>query len=205
MRSIVLLPAIIVSCTACDSLTGEAQDSFQRGLDLYFGYQYERAIAAFDQRQSQHVGANHLHVHLLESSPTPARALASAKRLETLVPDAGHLLHMPSHIYLRLGDYRRAVTVNQRAFAADKAYPAHHPAGTDAGLQTHTSEFLAAAASFTGQSAVARAANDNLFVLMRFGLWDEILSRSVPERLRPVGDPDRAYPCADRHRTSGRG
>jgi tetratricopeptide (TPR) repeat protein len=133
------------------------------------------------RRQPHHVGANHLHVHIVENSPTPARALSSARRLETLVPDAGHLLHMPSHIYLRLGDYRRAVAVNQRAFAADKTHPAHDTAGTDAGLQAHTSEFLAAAASFTGQSAVARAANDNAFVLMRFGLWNEILARPVPD------------------------
>ena len=55
------------------------------------------------ERHPRHVGANHLHVHLLENSPVPERAAASAERLETLVPDAGHLLHMPSHIYLRLG------------------------------------------------------------------------------------------------------
>ena len=144
-----------------------------------------RAVAALEdvlRRQPAHVGANHLYVHLIENSPSPQRALASAERLETLVPDAGHLLHMPSHIYLRLGDYRRAVAVNQRAIAADTQHPAHDHHGTDAGLQGHTSEFLSAAAGFTGQSAVARAANDNAFVLMRFGLWNEILSRPVPDR-----------------------
>jgi tetratricopeptide (TPR) repeat protein len=134
------------------------------------------------QRHPRHVGANHLHVHLVENSPVPERAAASAERLETLVPDAGHLLHMPSHIYLRLGDYRRAVAVNQRAFAADKTHPAHDTNSVDSVLQAHTSEFLAAAASFAGQSKVAREANDSLFVMMRFGRWDEILSRPVPAR-----------------------
>jgi tetratricopeptide (TPR) repeat protein len=152
---------------------GTPNPDTQRALELVEGVL---------ERHPQHVGANHLHVHLLENSPVPTRAAASAERLETLVPDVGHLLHMPSHIYLRLGDYRRAVAVNQKAFAADKSHPAHDANSVDAGLQAHTTEFLAAAAGFTGQSEVARQANDNLFVMMRFGRWEDILSRPVPAR-----------------------
>jgi len=152
---------------------GTASPDTQKALELVEGVL---------EQHPRHVGANHLHVHLVENSPVPERAAASAERLETLVPDAGHLLHMPSHIYLRLGDYRRAVAVNQRAFAADRAHPAHDSNSSDAGLQAHTSEFLAAAASFTGQSGVASEANDGLFVMMRFGRWDEILSRPIPAR-----------------------
>ena len=69
-------------------------------------------------------------------------------------PEAGHLLHMPSHIYLRLGDYHAAVLSNQRAFAADRE--AEKATGQFPAMGYHTREFLAAAAGMTGQGAVAR-------------------------------------------------
>jgi tetratricopeptide (TPR) repeat protein len=61
------------------------------------------------RRWPDHVGANHFYIHAMEASPFPDRALASARRLETLMPSAGHLLHMPAHIYYRTGDYAAAV------------------------------------------------------------------------------------------------
>ena len=74
------------------------------------------------RRDPGHVGANHLYIHAVEASPDPGRALPSAKRLETAAPAAGHLVHMPGHIYLRTGDFADTVLTNQRAVAADDAF-----------------------------------------------------------------------------------
>ncbi len=136
------------------------------------------AVEAVLARNPRHVGANHYHIHLLESSATPERALPSAHRLETLMPDAGHLLHMPSHIYMRIGDYRGAVTSNLQALAADRAYLGK--TGKEPPLAAHTREFLSAAASMTGQSSVAREADDNIFVRLRFRRWEDILQQPLP-------------------------
>ena len=57
------------------------------------------------RRNPNHIGANHYYIHTVEASRNPERALASAKRLETLVPAAGHLVHMPAHVYARTGDH----------------------------------------------------------------------------------------------------
>lgn len=73
-------------------------------------------------RDPQHIGANHYYVHALEESPYPERALLSADRLTQLLPEAGHLLHMPCHIYLLTGYYEKAVQTNTRAVQADKNY-----------------------------------------------------------------------------------
>jgi tetratricopeptide (TPR) repeat protein len=73
------------------------------------------------RRDPGHIGANHLYIHAVEASPNPERALPSALRLETAAPAAGHLVHMPGHIYLRTGDFTRTVTMNEKAVAADDA------------------------------------------------------------------------------------
>jgi len=145
----------------------------------------EEAIAAVQRAiavDPSHVGAHHYYIHLVEDSPDPRRALPSARLLEAFATGPGHLLHMPSHIYVRVGDYRAAVASSERAVAAD-----HGHAGSadprDGPLQAHAREFLSAAASMTGQYAVARRATNNLFVLLRFGRWDEVLA------FRPVADP----------------
>ena len=130
------------------------------------------------RRNPRHIGANHYHIHLLEAAD-PLRALASARRLDEIRPEAGHLLHMPSHVYLRLGDYHAAVLSNQRAFAADRA--AETATGQFPAMGYHTREFLAAAAGITGQGAVAREADDNPFVQLRFNRWDEVLQRPRPD------------------------
>jgi len=74
------------------------------------------------EQATNHPGANHLYIHILESSPEPARALPHADRLEGLMPKAGHIVHMPSHIYVRLGMYDEAIASNQRSLAADRYF-----------------------------------------------------------------------------------
>lgn len=74
------------------------------------------------RRNPLHVGANHFNIHIWEESPHPERALISANRLTTLLPDAGHILHMPAHIYILLGDYDAAIKTNKNAIAADRKY-----------------------------------------------------------------------------------
>lgn len=69
-----------------------------------------------------HPGANHLHIHLLEASLEPERALPSADRLEATMPIAGHVVHMPAHIYVRVGQYDKAIASNVRSQAVDKEF-----------------------------------------------------------------------------------
>ena len=135
-------------------------------------------VEAVLERSPRHLGANHYHIHLLESAE-PQRALSSARRLDEMRPEAGHLLHMPSHIYFRLGDYHAAVLSNQRAFAADRE--AEKATGQLPAMGYHTREFLAAAAGMTGQGTVAREADDSLFVQLRFNRWNDVLGRSRPD------------------------
>lgn len=69
-----------------------------------------------------HVGANHYYIHVMDGSPFPEKALRSAERLKTLLPNSGHLLHMPSHIYLLVGEYHQAALCSENALAADQQY-----------------------------------------------------------------------------------
>jgi hypothetical protein len=73
-------------------------------------------------RNPNHPGANHYYIHAVEGSPNPELALASAERLMTLVPGAGHLLHMPAHIYFQTGDYESLAITNQRGADVDRDY-----------------------------------------------------------------------------------
>jgi tetratricopeptide (TPR) repeat protein len=153
--------------------------------DGHAGDGTDEAIAAVQRAIAvapSHVGAHHYYIHLVEDSPDPGRALPSARLLDAFTTGPGHLLHMPSHIYVRVGDYRAAVASSERAVAADHA----HDGSADARyrpLQTHAREFLSAAASMTGQYAVAKRATNNLFVLLRFGRWDDVLA------FKPIADP----------------
>ncbi len=81
-----------------------------------------KVLEAVLRRHPNHPGANHYYVHAVEASPTPERALASATRLETLVPGAGHLVHMPTHIYIHTGHIGRVAELNVKAAAADERY-----------------------------------------------------------------------------------
>jgi tetratricopeptide (TPR) repeat protein len=78
----------------------------------------ERVLAS----NPNHTGANHLHIHLLEASQEPERALASADRLEATMPIVGHVVHMPAHIYVRVGQYNKAIDSNMRSVEADSKF-----------------------------------------------------------------------------------
>jgi tetratricopeptide (TPR) repeat protein len=157
-------------------------------------------------RNPNHVGANHYYIHAVEASLTPERALPSAERLETLVPGAGHLVHMPAHVYWRVGDYQRAYDVNVHAIHADESYLPDQPYAFayGAGYYPHNIHFLFAAAQMQGRSAAAIEAARKLisevsdeevqmvpplenfrpmalFALVRFGKWDEILQEPQPK------------------------
>jgi tetratricopeptide (TPR) repeat protein len=82
----------------------------------------ERAIESVLRRWPDHPGANHYYIHAVEASPAPERAIASAQRLMGITPALGHMVHMPGHIWLVLGDWETAANVNDRAVAVDRDY-----------------------------------------------------------------------------------
>jgi tetratricopeptide (TPR) repeat protein len=142
-------------------------------------------------RWPEHVGANHYYIHAVEGSRSPERGLPSAVRLRALVPSIGHLLHMPSHIESRLGDYRAAIASNVAAVAADLAYlKANGPDPDLAWSHAHDLESLAVAAGFAGKLRQALEAAESQpgshhspfrsFVLLRFQRWSEVLDREAP-------------------------
>ncbi len=157
------------------------------------------------RRDPQHVGANHYYIHAVEASVSPERALASAKRLETLVPLAGHLVHMPAHIYMRTGDYYGSLVANLRAANVDREYfAATNPGGIYPLMYyNHNLDFIASSAMMTGQLVEAdRAAQmlvrevmpalpdmamlepfaaKSLYVWLRFGKWDNVLALAKPD------------------------
>jgi tetratricopeptide (TPR) repeat protein len=149
------------------------------------------------RRWPDHTGINHFYIHTMEGSPVPERALASANRLAALAPAAGHLVHMPAHIYLRTGDYAAAVRNNLQAVAADKEYHRQQPdppAGT-MGYANHDQHFLAVAAGMDGEFETALNAAKQIqahvhneamaamytLVLIRFSKWDDILAEPTPD------------------------
>jgi hypothetical protein len=161
----------------------------------------ERVMA----RNPDHPGALHLYIHAVEAGPDPRRGEAAADRLLRLMPGAGHLVHMPSHIYWRVGRYADAVAVNEDAMAADRRYfKTADPSPIYRGLYyPHTIDFVWQSASMQGRSAqTLRAARDFAesappamikqmpdmetapvapFVsLVRFGRWDEVLRQPAP-------------------------
>ncbi len=164
-----------------------------------------RVLESVLARDPNHAGANHYYIHALEASPNPERALPSAKRLESLVPNAGHLVHMPAHIYARTGDFSQAVERNAVAARVDKAYAEEADrSGSlyDLMYHSHNEHFLAMAASMEGRYAEAKKAADALaarlmphakmmpmldqfimtpiWVDARFSKWDAILARPEP-------------------------
>ena len=157
------------------------------------------------QRNPKHPGAVHFYIHLVEPTNTPERGEKAADTLLTLMPDAGHLLHMPSHIYQRVGRYADAIKSNQLAMAADRNYLAHrHARGMYPIMYTpHNIHFLWFAATVDGQSRlaidsarkVAATIDDTALTAVpaaaifrvvpywayaRFGKWNEILQEPGP-------------------------
>jgi tetratricopeptide (TPR) repeat protein len=173
-------------------------------------------------RNPDHAGALHLYVHAVEASAEPQRGVAAADRLRTLIPGSGHLVHMPAHIYARVGRWHDAVIANQTAIKADEAYLSmcrgNYQGVYPLGYVPHNPHFLWFAASMEGASRVAEEAAKataekvNLPDLMRqpgfaglqhywmtpwfydvrFGHWDAI-------RARPNPAPDLPYVSAIWH------
>jgi tetratricopeptide (TPR) repeat protein len=116
------------------------------------------------ERDPSHPGANHLYIHAVEASPHPEWALAAAKRLETIAPGAGHLAHMPSHIYMLVGDYKAAADANVIAANVDKDYiDNEHVRGAYPMLYFHHNlHFIAAARGMEGRYGDAREAAGHL-------------------------------------------
>jgi tetratricopeptide (TPR) repeat protein len=167
----------------------------------------EDIIAALEsvlKRDPNHMGAIHYYIHAVEASPNPERALAAANRLAALAPAAGHLVHMPGHVYIRTGDFESAVKTNQLAAAADRAYlqTSGSPGLYGAMYYSHNLHFIAACSSMNGNYAEAHKAAEMLAthvgpmvkdipplegfmtvplaVEVRFQKWDQILTMPQP-------------------------
>lgn len=172
----------------------------------------ERSIALADQRGvPQHPAIVHLHIHLLEMSNEPERSMRAADVLSTLCPDAGHMNHMPGHIYVLCGDYEKARIASEKAIRADDMYAAF--AGSFNFYITarcHDLHLMMFACMFLGQYSSAIAAAEKvrkiltidilgvsdrpklamttegyysmkMHVLVRFGRWQEIIDEPIPD------------------------
>jgi len=167
----------------------------------------EEIIATLEsviKRDPNHMGAVHYYIHAVEASPSPERALAGANKLASMAPAAGHLVHMPAHVYIRTGDYASAVKTNQEAAAVDRAYI---KASGAQGLYpmmyySHNLHFIAMCAAMNGdytdaqRNAAMLAAHVGphvkdmpplegfmtipIAVDVRFHKWDEILKMPQP-------------------------
>ncbi|WP_013324401.1 tetratricopeptide repeat protein [Gloeothece verrucosa] len=174
------------------------------------------------EKHPNHAGANHLYIHAVEKE-RPQQASSAADRLQNLVPASGHLVHMPSHIYIRVGRYHDAVVANQKAIEADQNYLKHPLLNSiyTAAYMPHNHHFLWFAALMNGQSEIAlNAARQTamvepklmrdpnyagalqhfsvipLYTLIRFSKWSEILATPAP-------DQDLKYPTGVWHYAKG--
>jgi tetratricopeptide (TPR) repeat protein len=162
------------------------------------------------KRNPRHPGANHYYIHATEASKNPGRATESAKRLETLVPGAGHLVHMPAHVYMRTGNYAGASEANAKAAAIDEKYiKSQNVQGVYPIMYyTHNLQFLAASAAMEGRSAVSLDAAKKttelalpvvkempmaefvvpfaMYYALRFEKWDEVLAMPKPDDSMPT-------------------
>lgn len=117
-----------------------------------------RVLESVIARDPDHLGANHYYIHAVEASPFPERSLASANRLGALAPAAGHLVQMPAHTFMRLGDYDSAARVNVAAAGADRQYFLKNAPGVYTSYYTHNVHFLSAALTMQGRNREALAA-----------------------------------------------
>lgn len=165
-----------------------------------------------------HPAANHLYIHTMESSPWPELAEPAADRLVDLIPAAGHLVHMPSHIWMQTGRYDDAANCNRRAAALDDAWFEGDPnAGEYRVYMVHNRHFLAWAATMQGRRREALSASRAIetevppalmeafasfsdgvssskwHVLVRFGMWEEILKEPAPPKWALVGKAMQHY------------
>ena len=157
------------------------------------------------RRDPNHLGAIHYYIHAVEASRSPERALAGANKLASLAPAAGHIVHMPAHVYIRTGDYEAAVKTNQQAAVADETYiKASGAQGIYPMMYySHNLHFIAMCAAMNGDYGEAKRAADKLAanvgphvkdmpplegfmtiplaVDVRFHRWNDILSLSAPD------------------------
>lgn len=167
----------------------------------------EEIVARLEQvlaRHPGHPGANHYYIHAVEASPHPEKGVASAERLRGMMPAAGHLEHMPAHIFQRIGRYEDAAEANRKGAAADFVYYTKTtPPDYYAMYTAHNEAFLAFSAAMAGEKAQALTAGTRLRVVVpeammasepgsdwtvaaldharvRFGAWDEILAETAP-------------------------
>jgi tetratricopeptide (TPR) repeat protein len=172
-------------------------------------------------KHPDHTGANHYLIHSVEASANPAQALPSAQRLTELAPAAGHLVHMPAHIYIRMGRYHDSARANLAAIKADRAYLAErHPAGIYPTMYyPHNIHFLWASYLMMGNrkgatraarelagsvpAAEVKAMPEAEFILpvryfseVRFAQWDAVMKESAPP-------PEFAYTTAMWHYARG--
>jgi tetratricopeptide (TPR) repeat protein len=177
---------------------GEPKPEAQKVLDT---------LESILEQSPDHPGANHLYIHAVEAVK-PQQAISAADRLGSLVPGSGHLVHMPSHIYIRVGRYHDAAVANQKAIAVDNDYitQCHAQGIYPLAYMPHNHHFLWFAATMEGNRKLATEAAKNLaamvdpqmmrepgmgtlqhfsivplFTMIRFGQWDEILATPQPE------------------------
>jgi tetratricopeptide (TPR) repeat protein len=165
---------------------------------------------AVERRHEPHPGLLHMYIHTMEMSPHPERALPAGDALRDLVPDAGHLLHMPSHIDVLCGHYYNAVVANSKAIVADRKFLEREgPLNFYTLYRSHDYHFKLYSAMFLGQYQPAiEAANEliatipedllrveqpvmadwlegfismKMHVLVRFGKWPEIIAEPLPD------------------------
>jgi hypothetical protein len=167
------------------------------------------ALESLLEKNPRHPGAHHLYIHVQEASATPEKALASAAVLDSLVPGAGHLLHMPSHIYLNTGDYHLGSLSNIRSVEADSNYitTCHAQGAYPLAYFPHNYHFLAATATLEGNSKLAWLAARKVlqytarevmrqpgwgtlqhyytvpyYIAVKFSMWDTIFAEPSPAR-----------------------
>lgn len=168
-------------------------------------------LTGVQARAPHNPGAPHLYIHAIEASPHPERGLEAADRLCDLTPGAGHLVHMPSHIYVLTGRWPQACRQNEKAIAADRAYRAispnqgffrlymihnHHMLAFASMMEGRREAALEAARSVVGDVPVDYARSHAALVdpymaivtevLMRFGRWNEILQEPAPPTYWPI-------------------
>lgn len=168
-------------------------------------------LEAVLEAHPDHPGACHFYIHAVEASPDPGRALACAETLPGLMPGAGHLVHMPAHIYVRVGKYHESAEQNAHAALIDERYLAgRHPTGDYADdyyshnlhflwaslmMEGRSTDALQAAARLRGTITEKEARKDRIkqqylpatyFTLIRFGRWEEMLRLVPPPRGLPL-------------------
>jgi tetratricopeptide (TPR) repeat protein len=168
----------------------------------------EEVVATLEsvlKRDPEHMGAMHYYIHAVEASRSPQRALAAANKLAAMAPAAGHLVHMPAHVYIRTGDYEAAVKTNQLAAAADRAYiKASGVEGIYPMMYySHNLHFIAMSAAMNGNYTEAKKSAEMLAthvapgvkqmpplegfmtipiaVDVRFHKWDAIMATKQPD------------------------